>query len=102
MSLALWVRQLKRKTTRNVAVQIVRHVPGPPRIKIVCPRGSAPEGEALQALVDVATMERYRLQEQAQPSLFPAEASANEILAARRTSRGSWKTPGPSPTGSPR
>ena len=46
--------------------------------------GTAPEGEALQALVDVATLELYRIQEKAQPSLFPAEASANEILAARR------------------
>ena len=35
-------------------------------------------------MVEVATLERYRLQEQAQPSLFPAEVSANEILADRR------------------
>ena len=62
----------------------VRNKNGPPRLKIVRHMGSAPEGEALQALVDVATMELYRLQEQAQPSRFPAEASANELLAARR------------------
>ncbi len=83
----MWVRELKRKTTKNVAVQIVRNYrndQGKPRLKIVRHMGSAPEGPALEALVRVATLELHRLKEEAQPSLFPAADGIDEILQVRR------------------
>ena len=50
--------------------------------------GAAPEGKVLQSLVHFATLEMYGIQEQPEPSLFSAEASANEILAARQKTTG--------------
>ena len=46
----MFVRTLRRKTTKNVTVQIVygyRNTEGKPRLKIVRHMGSAPEGMAL-------------------------------------------------------
>ena len=83
----MFVRTLRRKTTKNVSVQIVygyRNAEGKPRLKIVRHMGSAPEGMALEALLGVAELEMRRLQEEKQPSLFPAADSADEILLARR------------------
>ena len=71
----MFVRTLRRKTTKNVSVQIVhgyRNEQGQPRLKIIRHMGSAPAGEALQALLDVAALELHRMKEKQQPSLFPA------------------------------
>ena len=92
----MFVRKLKRKTTRNIAVQIVRsyrNSDGQVRQRIVRHMGTAPEGSALEALVVFAELERRKLEEAEQPSLFPAEHSANVILAARQ--REQSKTPIP-------
>ena len=45
--------------------------------------GTAPEGPALEALVHIAELERQRIEEKRQPTLFPSEHSASEILEAR-------------------
>ena len=82
----MFVRKLKRKTTKNIAVQIVRNhrtKDGKVRQKIVRHMGTAPEGPALESLLHVAEVERRRIQEELQPSLFPSEHSASKILEAR-------------------
>jgi len=79
----MFVRKVKRKTTRNIAVQIVRNdrtKEGKVRQKIVRHMGTAPEGPALDELLRVAERERLRIEEDRQPSLFPAEQSASVIL----------------------
>ena len=86
LSDTLFVRKLKRKTTRNIAVQIVRTErtkAGKVRQKIVRHMGTAPEGPVLDALVQIAERERLRIEEDRQPSLFPSAHSASVILAAR-------------------
>lgn len=80
----MFVRKLKRKTTQNIAVQIVRNdrtQDGKVRQKIVRHMGTAPEGPALEALLHIAERERRRIEEETQPSLFPSEHSAHAILA---------------------
>ena len=73
----MFVRTLRRKTTQNVAVKIVenyRNKNGQVRQRIIRHMGSVPDGEPLAALLRLAHLEIERLQEQTQPSLFPAES----------------------------
>ena len=96
ISTVMFVRTLRRKTTKNVSVQIVhgyRNEQGQPRLKIIRHMGSAPEGEALQALLDVAALELHRMKEKQQPSLFPAAESADQIQYARRREQGTDPIP---------
>lgn len=82
----MWIRELRRNTTKNVAVQIVRNYrndQGKPCLEIVRHMGSVPEGDTLEALVRLAAQEMVRIQEGIQPSLFPAEAYVDQIMAAR-------------------
>ncbi|MXZ04394.1 MAG: hypothetical protein F4Y90_02540, partial [Rhodothermaceae bacterium] len=81
----MFVRKLKRKTTQNIAVQIVRNdrtKDGKVRQKIVRHMGTAPEGPALEALLHIAEQERLRIEERVQPTLFPSEHSAHAVLEA--------------------
>lgn len=83
----MFVRQLRRKNTKNISVQIVRsyrNAEGRPRQKIVCHMGSAPEGELLDALMRAAEVERRRRLHKDQLSLFPAENTADKIMEVRR------------------
>ncbi len=83
----MFVRKLKRKTTQNIAVQIVRNdrtKDGKVRQRIVRYMGTAPEGPALEALLHIAEQERLRIEEESKPSLFPSEHSAHAALEARR------------------
>ena len=67
----MFVRKVKRKTTRNIAVQIVRNdrtKEGKVRQKIVRHMDTAPEGPALDELLHVAECERLRIEEDRQPS----------------------------------
>ncbi len=53
----MFVRKLKRKTTQNIAVQIVRNdrtKDGKVRQRIVRYMGMAPKGLALEALLHIA------------------------------------------------
>ena len=82
----MFVRKLKRKTTQNIAVQIVRNdrtKDGKVRQKIVRHMGTAPEGPAFEALLHIAEQERLRIEERVQPTLFPSEHSAHAVLEAR-------------------
>ncbi|MDE2833852.1 MAG: hypothetical protein OXM02_04960 [Bacteroidota bacterium] len=56
---------------------------GKVRQKIVRHMGTAPKGPALDELMRIAERERLRIEEDRQPSLFPAEHSATVILVAR-------------------
>ena len=49
--------------------------------------GSAPEREALEALLGIAELELRRLQEDKQPSLFPPADSAGDVVAARKQAK---------------
>ena len=92
----MWIRELRRKTTRNVAVQIVRNYrneKGKPCLEIVRHMGSVPEGEALENLVRLAAQEMVSIQEGIQPSLFPAEGYVDEIMAARKRKQDARKLP---------
>ena len=92
----MWVRKLRRKTTRNVAVQIVRNYrndQGKPCLEIVRHMGSVPEGEALESFVRLAAHEMANIQEGIQPSLFPAEGYVDEIMAARKRKQDAKKLP---------
>ncbi len=83
----MFVRKLKRKTTQNIAVQIVRNdrtKDGKVRQRIMRYMGTAPEGPALEALLHIAEQERLRIEEESKPSLFPSEHSAHAALEARR------------------
>ena len=56
-TLLMWIRELRGRTTRDVAVQIVRKYrndKGQPRVVIVRHMGGVPEGEALENLVRLA------------------------------------------------
>ena len=82
----MFVRKFERRTTRNIAIQIVRNdrtKEGRMRRKIVHHMGTAPEGPALDELLRAAKRERLRIEEDRHPSLFSAEQSASVILAAR-------------------
>ena len=84
--LMAFIRTVKRPHTQNTGVQIVesrRDDKGRPRQRIIRNMGSAPAGEALQALLHVAKMELAKLSEQEQPTLFPAEQMAEMIMEAR-------------------
>ncbi len=81
----MWVRKLKRKTTKNIAVQIVqnyRNRKGQSRIRIIQHMGSV-RPEAVDSLVKLAKLELAKLQEARKPSLFPPESYAEEVVAAR-------------------
>ncbi len=83
----MYVRQVKRQSTVNISVQIVRsyrNSKGQPRQKIVRHMGSAPPGEPLEALLRAAEVERKRLAESMQPSLFPSEDRAQKLVELRR------------------
>ncbi len=72
----MWVRELKRKTTKNISVQIVesyRNKERKPRVRIVRHMGSV-HPDAVDGLVKIAYLELARIQEDLQPSLFPAES----------------------------
>ena len=47
----------------------------------------------LEALLRFATLEMYRLQEETQPSLFPAADTIDEILMARRRTQANRPLP---------
>ncbi len=84
----MFVKQLKRQTTVNISVQIVhsyRNSKGEPRQKVVRHMGSAPPGEPLDALVRAAHVEKNRLEQSVQPTLFPAEDTAEKLIKLRRT-----------------
>ena len=88
----MFVRSLRRKTTKNVSVQIVygyRNAEGKPRLKIVRHMGSAPDRVALEALLRVAKLEMRRLQEQGPPSSPPPIAQRSppgpQAQAANKT-----------------
>ena len=81
----MWVRQLKRKTTKNIAVQIVqnyRNKKGQSRIRIIQHMGSV-RPDAVEPLVKLAELELARLQEERKPSLFPAESYVEDVVVAR-------------------
>ena len=83
----MYVRQVKRQSTANISVQIVRsyrNSKGQPRQKIVRHMGSAPPGEPLEALLRAAEVEKKRLAESIQPSLFPSEDRAQKLVELRR------------------
>lgn len=83
----MFVRQVKRQTTGNISVQIVRsyrNAKGEPRQKIVRHMGSAPPGEPLEALLRAAEVEKKRLAESMQPSLFPSEDRAQKLVELRK------------------
>lgn len=82
----MFIRTLKRSTTKNIGVKIVenyRDKQGRHRQRIVRHMGSVPPGKPLEALLRLASLELIRLQEQAQPSLFPAETYVDEMVQAR-------------------
>ena len=84
----MFVRTLRRNTTKNVAVKIVenyRNKKGQHRQRIVRHMGSVPEGKPLEALVQLAHLEMVRIQEQVKPTLFPAESYVEQVVAARLT-----------------
>ena len=83
----MFVRQVRRQTTGNISVQIVRsyrNAKGEPRQKIVRHMGSAPPGEPLEALLRAAEVEKKRLAESMQPSLFPSEDRAQKLVYLRK------------------
>ena len=87
----MFVRKVKRGTTRNVSVQIVEsyRVPGKgPRQRIVRHMGSAPEGPQLDALIRLAHRARLQIEEERQPHRFPAEYAAGLIYASRNEQQG--------------
>ncbi|MXW31856.1 MAG: IS1634 family transposase [Rhodothermaceae bacterium] len=82
----MFVRTLRRNTTKNVAVKIVenyRNKSGQHRQRIIRHMGSVPDGKPLEALVQLARLEMVRIQEQTKPSLFPAESYVDEVVTAR-------------------
>ena len=82
----MFVRQLRRDTTKNVGVKIVenyRNKDGETRQRIIRHMGSVPEGEALEILVRLAHLEMARIQEEIKPTLFPAESYVDEMVVAR-------------------
>ncbi len=87
----MFVRELKRKTTKNISVQIVesyRNEQGQPRLRIVRHMGSVPP-DVVDGLVKIAYLEIARIQQERQPSLFPAESYVDELVAARRKKQAS-------------
>ena len=87
----MYVRELRRKTTQNIAVQIVesyRNQDGQPRVRIIQHMGSV-RPEAVDGLVKIAYLELARIQQERRPSLFPAESYVDEVVAARRKTRSS-------------
>ena len=85
----MYVRELKRKTTQNIAVQIVesyRNRDGQPRVRIIQHMGSV-RPEAVDGLVKIAHLELARIQEERHPSLFPAASYVDEVVEARRKTR---------------
>ncbi len=85
----MFIRELKRKTTKNIAVQIVesyRNQAGKPRIRIIRHMGSV-HPDAVDGLVKIAYIELARIQEARHPTLFPAESYVDEVVAARKKKR---------------
>lgn len=83
----MFVKKLKRKTTKNIGVQIVRsyrNAEGKSRQKIIRHMGSAPPGELLEVLVQAAEVELVRLEQSAKPPLFPTEDRAHRLMKLRR------------------
>ncbi|MXW15576.1 MAG: IS1634 family transposase [Rhodothermaceae bacterium] len=92
----MFVRTLRRSTTKNVAVKIVenyRNKKGQHRQRIIRHMGSVPEGKPLEALVQLAHLEMVRIQEQIKPTLFPAESYVEEVVAARLTPKDTGPLP---------
>ena len=82
----MFVRTIKRSTTRNIAVQIVesyRNDHGQPRQRIVRHMGSVPAGRALDELRRLAELELLKLHEDRQPTVFPARTLAEWAIEAR-------------------
>jgi len=82
----MFVRELRRKTTKNVGVKIVenyRNKDGETRQRIIRPMGSVPEGEPLEALLRLAHIEMERIQQETKPTLFPAESYVDEMVVSR-------------------
>ncbi len=85
----MFIRELKRKTTKNIAVQIVesyRNQAGKPRIRMIRHMGSV-HPDAVDGLVKIAYLELARIQEARHPTLFPAESYVDEVVAARKKKR---------------
>ena len=83
----MFVRQIRRRHTPNIVVQIVesyRNEHRQPRQRLIRSMGSAPEGPALEELLRVAEYEKVRLLEQRQPALFPPQYLAEQAVSARR------------------
>ena len=68
----MWVRQLKRKTTKNITIQIVqsyRNKKGEPRVRIIRHMGSA-RPNAVDPLIKLAELELAKLQEGLSPLMW--------------------------------
>ena len=81
----MFVRKLKRKHARTIAVHIVEshRVNGKPRQTIVEYCGSAPPGPMLDQLVAAAELRLDQLELQRQPQLFARQLDATWIETAR-------------------
>ena len=82
----MFVRELRRDTTKNVGVKIVenyRNKDGETRQRIIRHMGSVPEGEPLEVLLRLAYLEMERIQRETKPTLFPAESYVDEMVLAR-------------------
>ena len=83
----MYVRRIKRKTTQNVAVQLVHseRLPGG-RVKqhLMRHMGSAPEGPALDALLALARSELATERQRRVRELFPNFVEGTLVEAARR------------------
>jgi len=82
----MFVRELRRETTKNVGVKIVenyRNKDGETRQRIIRHMGSVPEGEPLEALLRLAHIEMERIQQETKSTLFPAESYVDEMVVSR-------------------
>ena len=82
----MFVRSVYRRTTANVAIQIVENyrVGKKVRQRILRHMGSAPKGPALEALRREAEHEIQRLKENRQPILFPSLPLGNGVVKERQ------------------
>ena len=86
----MFVRKFRRKNRPGVGVQIVRafrDARGRPRQELMVSIGSAPEGPALDALVEVAEKKLAELRLARRPTLFPTDLLLRQALEARQDRR---------------
>ena len=82
----MFIRPVHRKTTANVAIQIVEsyRVGNKVRQRILRHMGSAPKGVALEQLRREAELEMQRLKENRNHTLFPSQPLGDGIVRARQ------------------